>query len=110
MSASIMPLDAIAPGYGHLAGVDQVEPAVLHHLRIGLHVLELRVQQAPPHLGRLFRLAGAQQLILDGHTVTAAAQRSGFGNDENLRRVFERRLHVTPTEYRARFASTFRRR
>lgn len=76
------------------------------------------------HLGRLFReemgttpaqwleqlrLSTAQQLILDGHTVTAAARNSGFGSDESLRRAFERRLHTTPTEYRARFSSTFRR-
>jgi len=75
------------------------------------------------HLGRLFRdelgttpaqwleqfrLSTAQQLILDGHTITAAARNSGFGSDETLRRAFERRLHVTPTEYRARFSSTFR--
>lgn len=75
------------------------------------------------HLGRLFReelgttpaqwleqlrLSTAQQLILEGHTITAAARNSGFGSDESLRRAFERRLHVTPTEYRARFSSTFR--
>jgi transcriptional regulator GlxA family with amidase domain len=76
------------------------------------------------HLGRLFRdelgttpaqwleqlrLTKAQELILAGHTVTAAARNSGFGSDESLRRAFERRLHTTPTEYRARFSSTFRR-
>lgn len=76
------------------------------------------------HLGRLFReelgttpaqwleqlrLTTAQQLILDGHTITAAARNSGFGSDESLRRAFERCLHTTPTEYRARFSSTFRR-
>ncbi len=76
------------------------------------------------HLGRLFReelgttparwleqlrLSTAQQLILDGHTVTAAARHSGFGSDENLRRAFERHLQATPSEYRNRFSSAFRR-
>lgn len=75
------------------------------------------------HLGRLFReelgttptgwleqfrLSIAQQLILDGHTVTAAARKSGFSSDDSMRRAFERRLHSTPSEYRARFSSTFR--
>ena len=76
------------------------------------------------HLGRLFReelgatpsrwleqfrMSTAQQLILDGQTVTAAAGGAGFGSDESLRRAFDRHLHITPSEYRARFSSTFRR-
>ncbi|PQM75434.1 GlxA family transcriptional regulator [Corynebacterium sp. J010B-136] len=75
------------------------------------------------HLGRLFRqelgmtpgrwmermrLQTAQDMILEGHSITAAARHSGFGNDENLRRSFERRFRMSPTEYRARFRTTFR--
>ncbi len=78
---------------------------------------------SPRHLGRLFkeelgttptgwleqfRLSIAQQLILDGNTVTATARKSGFSSDDSMRRAFERRLHSTPSEYRARFSSTFR--
>lgn len=74
---------------------------------------------SPRHLGRLFkaelgitptgwleqfRLSIAQGLILDGNTITAAARKSGFSSDESLRRAFERRLHSTPSEYRARFS------
>ncbi|WP_034647984.1 GlxA family transcriptional regulator [Corynebacterium sputi] len=77
---------------------------------------------SPRHLGRLFkedlgvtparwleqfRLTTAQQLILEGYSVTDVAAASGFGSDGNLRRAFDRRLHTTPTEYRARFSSTF---
>src|SRR5699024_12716042 len=54
------------------------------------------------------RLQTAQELILEGCTITAAAQDSGFGNDENLRRAFERRFGMSPTEYRSRFSTTFR--
>ena len=76
------------------------------------------------HLGRLFReelgttpsrwleqfrMSTAQQLILDGQTVTAAAGGAGFDSDESLRRAFDRHRHITPSEYRARFSSTFRR-
>jgi transcriptional regulator GlxA family with amidase domain len=52
------------------------------------------------------RLDRAQQLVLDGHSITAAAEHSGFGSDETLRRAFGRHLGITPTEYRTRFATT----
>ncbi|KAB2529162.1 GlxA family transcriptional regulator, partial [Enterobacter hormaechei] len=31
------------------------------------------------------------------------AEKSGFGTSINLRRVFEKQLHLTPGEYRQRF-------
>lgn len=49
------------------------------------------------------RLDRAQQLLLDGHSITAAARLSGLGSDETLRRAFGRQLGTTPTEYRRRF-------
>lgn len=52
------------------------------------------------------RLDHAQQLLLDGHSVTAAARHSGLGSDETLRRAFARHLGITPTQYRRRFATT----
>ncbi|MFE6871368.1 GlxA family transcriptional regulator [Kitasatospora sp. NPDC057692] len=52
------------------------------------------------------RLDRARQLLLDGHSVTAAARHSGLGSDESLRRAFARHLGTTPTDYRRRFAST----
>lgn len=73
------------------------------------------------HLARLFRnevgttparwvervrLESAQRLLLEGYSVTQAAQRSGLGSDETLRRAFERHLGTTPTAYRRRFATT----
>jgi transcriptional regulator GlxA family with amidase domain len=76
---------------------------------------------SPRHLSRLFgdeigttpgrwveliRLELAQQLLLQDSSVTVAAERSGLGSDETLRRVFARHLGVTPTEYRRRFRDT----
>ncbi|MFI1864548.1 helix-turn-helix domain-containing protein [Streptomyces jumonjinensis] len=52
------------------------------------------------------RLDRAQQLLLDGHSVTSAAQHSGLGSDETLRRAFARHLGTTPSEYRRRFGTT----
>jgi transcriptional regulator GlxA family with amidase domain len=49
------------------------------------------------------RLDRAQQLLLDGHSITTAARLSGLGSDETLRRAFGRHLGTTPTEYRRRF-------
>lgn len=92
------------------------DPAADHSLAD----MAARAAVSARHLTRLFRtelgttparwleqvrLDRAGQLLLEGHSVTAAAQGSGLGSDETLRRVFARRLGTTPTEYRARFAS-----
>jgi len=76
---------------------------------------------SPRHLTRLFgeeigttparwveriRLELAQQLLLQDSSVTVAAQRSGLGSDETVRRVFARHLGITPTEYRRRFRTS----
>ncbi|RZU19998.1 AraC family transcriptional regulator with amidase-like domain [Kribbella rubisoli] len=76
---------------------------------------------SPRHLTRLFqsefqttpgrwvervRLDRAQQLLLDGHSITKAARLSGLGSDETLRRAFARHLSITPTEYLRRFQTT----
>ncbi|MFJ2564395.1 GlxA family transcriptional regulator [Streptomyces sp. NPDC088770] len=76
---------------------------------------------SPRHLARLFRaelgttparwvervrLDRAQQLLLEGHSVTSAARHSGLGSDETLRRAFARHLGTTPSQYRKRFATT----
>ncbi|MGW2958770.1 GlxA family transcriptional regulator [Streptomyces sp. NPDC001220] len=52
------------------------------------------------------RLDRAQQLLLEGHSVTSAALHSGLGTDETLRRAFARHLGTTPTHYRSRFGTT----
>ncbi|MFI6576056.1 GlxA family transcriptional regulator [Nocardiopsis sp. NPDC050513] len=75
----------------------------------------------PRHLTRLFRdqigttpaahveavrLEAAQTLLETGASITTAAQRSGLGSDESLRRAFLRHLGITPSAYRARFRTT----
>ncbi|MEV0598466.1 GlxA family transcriptional regulator [Streptomyces sp. NPDC050315] len=93
------------------------DPAADH----GLPSMARAAAVSPRHLTRLFhtelgttparwvervRLDRAQQLLLDGQSVTSAARHSGFGSDETLRRVFDRHLGITPTAYRQRFATT----
>ena len=80
-----------------------------------------RADVSTRHLTRLFRqelgitpnrfversrVEAAQRLLVIGVSVTVAAQRSGFGSDETLRRTFLRRLGITPAAYGARFATT----
>ncbi|MDV7090511.1 helix-turn-helix domain-containing protein [Rhodococcus sp. IEGM 248] len=87
----------------------------------GLPAMARAAAVSTRHLTRLFRtelgttparwvekvrISRAQQLLLDGHSVTSTARRSGFGSDETLRRAFLRHLGVTPTDYRRHFATT----
>lgn len=50
------------------------------------------------------RLAAARQLLEQtSYPLEVIAEKSGFGTSINLRRVFEKQLHLTPGEYRQRF-------
>jgi transcriptional regulator GlxA family with amidase domain len=94
------------------------DPAAAHDLA----TLADRAGLSPRHLGRLFRAAtgltpgqyveavraeAAQALLADGErSVEEIAHLAGFGSAETLRRVFQQRLGVAPTAYRARFRTT----
>lgn len=53
------------------------------------------------------RLNLAQQLVVEGQlNMQSIAQRSGFISADNLRRVFQRRLGINPSEYKRRFGSS----
>jgi transcriptional regulator GlxA family with amidase domain len=79
------------------------------------------VRVSPRHLTRMFRdeldttpakyvelirFDMAKALLDAGHNATEAAARSGFPSYESLRRVFVRRLGLSPTKYRQRFTTT----
>ena len=50
------------------------------------------------------RLAAARQMLEQTRDpLELIAERTGFGSSINLRRVFEKQLHLTPGEYRQRF-------
>lgn len=49
------------------------------------------------------RLDAARRLLSANYTVANAAELSGFGSDETMRRVFRKHLDVTPTGYREQF-------
>ncbi|MFI7494104.1 GlxA family transcriptional regulator [Kocuria sp. M4R2S49] len=101
------------------AAVDRVcaQPALDH----SADALAAAVGVSPRHLARLFaaelqvspakfvertRLDHAKGLLDAGHSVTETARAAGFGSTETLRRTFGAQFDVSPSQYRARFAST----
>jgi transcriptional regulator GlxA family with amidase domain len=70
-------------------------------------VFEREVGMTPGKFVELVRLEAARcQLEQTKLPVDVIATQSGFGNPEHLRRTFQRRLKVSPHDYRARFRST----
>ncbi|ROQ35704.1 transcriptional regulator GlxA family with amidase domain [Streptomyces sp. PanSC19] len=69
-------------------------------------LFQAELRTTPARWVERVRLDRAQQLLLDGHSVTAAARLSGLSSDETLRRAFARHLDTTPSEFRDRFATT----
>ncbi|MEV6115268.1 GlxA family transcriptional regulator [Streptomyces sp. NPDC052109] len=102
----------------HVMDAVTSDPAADHDL----DSLARRAGLSARHLGRLFRSqtgmtpgqyveavrTEAAQALLEsgGHSVEEVARLAGFGSSETLRRVFQHRLGITPTTYRARFRST----
>jgi transcriptional regulator GlxA family with amidase domain len=54
----------------------------------------------------LVRFDTARALLDAGYSISEAAQRSGFGNPEALRRSFVAHIGVPPSKYQRRFGST----
>jgi transcriptional regulator GlxA family with amidase domain len=60
--------------------------------------------ETPAHFVERVRLDGARRLLA-GSTlpVASVAARSGFGSEERMRRVFQRHLKISPSDFRERF-------
>ncbi len=70
-------------------------------------VFEREVGMTPGKFVELVRLEAARcQLEQTKLPVDVIATECGFGNPEHLRRAFQRRLKVSPNDYRTRFRST----
>jgi len=89
----------------------------------GAAALASRAGVSPRHLARMFateldttparfveqiRLEHAQVFLDGGHGVAETARLVGFGSAETMRRVFVARLGISPSQYRARFATAER--
>ncbi|HVP85248.1 MAG TPA: GlxA family transcriptional regulator [Rhizomicrobium sp.] len=60
--------------------------------------------ETPAHYVERMRLDGARRLLA-GSTlpVASVASRAGFGSEERMRRVFQRHLKISPSDFRERF-------
>jgi transcriptional regulator GlxA family with amidase domain len=54
------------------------------------------------------RFEMARALLDQGHTATQAAVRAGFPNYESMRRVFAKKVSISPSAYQRRFGTTHR--
>ncbi|PHZ49242.1 GlxA family transcriptional regulator [Enterobacter hormaechei] len=106
---------------GATGPVSELQSWILQNLTADLCVERLaeRVAMSPRNFTRVFtrdvgvpparyvteaRLAAARQLLEQtSYPLEVIAEKSGFGTSINLRRVFEKQLHLTPGEYRQRF-------
>ncbi|PIJ50497.1 AraC family transcriptional regulator [Erwinia sp. OLTSP20] len=109
----------------HQTTSNRVINALLHWLAdnlssdLSVEKLAQQVAMSPRNFTRVFtretglpparyvaetRLAAARyQLEQSSETIEKIAVITGFGNSINLRRIFEKQLHLTPGEYRQRF-------
>jgi len=105
------------------ARIEQLHHWIRQHLRETLHVEQLAAYLAmtprtfarfyrqhtgttPAHAVEQIRLERACTLLEEGHqSAKAVAQACGFASEEVMRRVFVRRLKVSPSGYRERFSS-----
>ncbi len=62
--------------------------------------------ETPAHYVERMRLDGARRLLAGSALpVASVAARSGFGSEERMRRVFQRHLKISPSEFRERFSA-----
>ncbi|SMC21017.1 Transcriptional regulator GlxA family, contains an amidase domain and an AraC-type DNA-binding HTH domain [Andreprevotia lacus DSM 23236] len=65
-----------------------------------------RTGNTPARAVELMRLEAASQLVLESDLpLKRIAAQCGFGDEQTLRRVFQRQLDATPQEYRERFGA-----
>ena len=106
---------------GATGPISDLQGWILQNLTADLSVETLaeKVAMSPRNFTRVFtrdtgasparyvteaRLAAARQLLEQtGDPLDRIAEQTGFGSSINLRRVFEKQLHLTPGEYRQRF-------
>ncbi|MFJ5158947.1 GlxA family transcriptional regulator [Pantoea sp. NPDC088449] len=106
---------------GGLGAIGELQRWIRENLADELAVEKLaeRVAMSPRNFTRVFtretgvpparyvaeaRLAAARERLEQSHdTLERIALATGFGSSINLRRSFERQLHLTPGEYRQRF-------
>lgn len=111
----------LTPSAGRVQRLARLLEWIPAHLAddLSIEALAFQAHMAPRTLCRLFkqevgmgpgryveqvRLEAARNLLLDGQaSVATTARLTGFGHPENLRRTFQKRLSVSPSELAERF-------
>lgn len=83
-----------------LAQIARVSPRHLTRL------FQEELNTTPSRYVQFIRFELAKAHLDAGHSVTMAAELSGFGSSESLRRAFVSRLKISPQGYQRRFLST----
>lgn len=107
-------------------GIRQLQGWIMEHLdsQIGIPELAARVAMSERNFNRVFlretgssptefietaRFEMARRLLEDKQaSLKLVAAQSGFHSEERLRRVFHKKLGITPRDYRERFSTTAR--
>ncbi|HAF91887.1 MAG TPA: AraC family transcriptional regulator, partial [Pseudomonas sp.] len=111
----------LTPSAGRVQRLARLLEWIPAHLAddLSIEALAFQAHMTPRTLCRLFkqevgmgpgryveqvRLEAARNLLLDGQaSVATTARLTGFGHPENLRRTFQKRLSVSPSELAERF-------
>ncbi|CAL2056480.1 MULTISPECIES: GlxA family transcriptional regulator [Streptomyces] len=101
---SVVDLVAAQPGLPHTAGSLAAHIGVSPRHLARMFAAEL--DTTPAKFVEQIRLEHAKALLDSGRGVAEAARAAGFGSSETMRRTFVARLGVSPSGYRARFATT----
>jgi transcriptional regulator GlxA family with amidase domain len=102
---AVQTLVEAAPGGDHR--VPALAAAAAMSVRHFTRVFTAEVGESPSRFVERTRLEAARrELEVSGDTLDVIAQRCGLGSAETLRRVFQRRLGVSPDAYRRRFRTT----
>jgi transcriptional regulator GlxA family with amidase domain len=105
---AVQTLVEAAPGGDHR--VPALAAAAAMSVRHFTRVFTAEVGESPSRFVERTRLEAARrELEVSGDTLDVIAQRCGLGSAETLRRVFQRRLGVSPDAYRRRFRTTLER-
>lgn len=101
---SVVDLVSAEPGRNHdvrsLAAHAGVSPRQLSRL------FAAELDTSPSRFVEQIRLDHAQSLLVGGRGVAETARMVGFGSAETMRRLFVAQFGVSPSQYRARFATT----
>jgi transcriptional regulator GlxA family with amidase domain len=105
---AVQTLVEAAPGGDHR--VPALAAAAAMSVRHFTRVFTAEVGESPSRFVERTRLEAARrELEVSGDTLDVIAQRCGLGSAETLRRVFRRRVGVSPDAYRRRFRTTLER-